>query len=74
MIKEKIPALNSLSKDEKLRLAGELWSEVFGEEDIELTDAQKEELERRIRYAEEHPEEMTPWEAVRDELKKKYDV
>ncbi len=74
MIKEKIPALDKLSKEEKLRLAGELWSEVFEEKDVLLTDEQKKELDRRVKYAKEHPEEMKSWKEVRDELKKRYDV
>jgi|AntRauTorcE11897_2_1112592.scaffolds.fasta_scaffold11859_3 putative addiction module component (TIGR02574 family) len=72
MIKERIPAIEKLSKKEKILLAGELWDEAFTEEDVELTEDQKEELNKRIKYAEKHPDEMIPWEQVRDEIREKY--
>lgn len=68
MIKEKIPALNSLSDEEKIILIGELWDEVMTEETFELSDEQKQELDRRIRYAEEHPEDAIPWNQVKEKL------
>lgn len=74
MIKEQIPELEKLTKAEKVRLAGELWSEAFEEKDVLLSDEQKKELKRRIEYAKEHPEEMKSWEEVRDNLKEKYDI
>lgn len=74
MIKDNIPELSKLTKAEKIRLAGELWSEAFEEEDVLLTEAQKKELDRRLKYAREHPEESKTWKEVRDELKKKYDL
>ncbi len=40
MIKDKIPQLKKLSKQEKRVLAGELWDEVMDIDDIELTDDQ----------------------------------
>jgi putative addiction module component (TIGR02574 family) len=42
----------------------------FEEEDILLSEAQKDELKRRINYANEHPEEMKTWQEVREELGK----
>jgi putative addiction module component (TIGR02574 family) len=74
MIKEKISELEKLSKEEKLRLAGELWNDAFDEKDILLSDAQKDELRRRINYAREHPDERKTWKEVREDLRKKYDV
>lgn len=41
MIKEKVPAIQKLSKQEKIALAGELWNEAMQEDEIELTQAQK---------------------------------
>ncbi len=72
MIKEKRPALNNLSDEEKMILIGELWEEVMTEETFELSDEQKQELDRRIRYAEEHPEDAISWNQVKEKLFKKY--
>ena len=62
MIKEKIPELKKLSKEEKKVLAGELWDEAMVVEDVELTAEQKKELDERIEYAKAHPNEMIYWE------------
>ena len=72
MIKERIPAIEKLSKKEKILLAGELWDEAFTEEDVELTEDQKKELDKRIKYAEKYPDEMISWEQVRDEIRENY--
>lgn len=74
MIKERIPGLDKLTNEEKLALAGELWDEAMSEEAIELTEDQKKELNKRIIYAEDHPDEMIPWEQVHEDLLKKYDA
>lgn len=72
MIKELIPQLKKLSKQEKRILAGELWDEVMVIDDIELTDRQKKLLDERIEYAKAHPEEMIPWRGVKADLMNKY--
>ena len=72
MIKEKIPALNELSDDEKIILIGELWDDVLTEKSFRLTKEQKKELDKRIQYAEENPDELNPWDEVKEKLFKKY--
>jgi len=72
MIKEKIPALNELSDDEKIILIGELWDDVMTEKSFRLTKEQKKELDKRIQYAEENPEELISWDEVKEKLFKKY--
>jgi putative addiction module component (TIGR02574 family) len=74
MIKKKIPALKNLSDEEKLILAGELWDEIMTEGSFDLTNEQKKMLDRRIKYAEDHPEDSTPWEVVKERLNKKYNA
>jgi putative addiction module component (TIGR02574 family) len=74
MIKEKLPELDKLTDQEKLILIGELWDEVMSEESLDLTEWQKEELDRRIKYAQEHPEDSVPWEVVRERLFRKYNA
>jgi len=72
MEKEKIPALNELSDDEKIILIGELWDDVLTEKSFRLTKEQKKELDKRIQYAQENPDELIPWDEVKEKLFKKY--
>jgi len=58
--------LDRLSIDDKLELAGRLWDDVVsaGPPGALLSDAQREELRRRIADAETHPEDYVAWEDV----------
>ncbi len=65
MIAESIPQLSSLSSDEKILLAAELWREAAGGEgetpDPKLVEAFRE----RLAYYREHPAEVSTWPEVR---------
>ena len=63
--------LLELSRAEKLELVEELWDNIASDPDGEaepLTAAQREDLERRLREMDEHPERGRPWEEVRERL------
>ncbi|MBW2399901.1 MAG: addiction module protein [Deltaproteobacteria bacterium] len=63
--------LFQLSAAERLELVEELWDSIAAERDNEpfpLTDAQREELDRRIRELDEHPDRGRPWDEVRKRL------
>jgi len=60
---------------ERLELIHELWDSVAAEcerEPFPLSDAQREELERRIRELDAHPERAIPWEVVRERLRSRH--
>lgn len=58
-----------LSYEDKLRLANDLWDEIEREsEGLPLTDAQREEVERRVREHEANPGQYQTWEEVRREI------
>jgi putative addiction module component (TIGR02574 family) len=60
-----------LSAAERMELVEELWDSIAAEfEDVPfpLTEAQREDLERRVRKLDEHPESARPWEEVRKRL------
>jgi len=58
-----------LSVAERLRLIGELWDSIEAStEAIPLTEAQREELDRRIDAFERDPSDTLSWEAVRISL------
>jgi putative addiction module component (TIGR02574 family) len=67
--------LLKLSLAERLELVEELWDSIAAEcerEPFPLTDAQREDLERRIRELDEHPERAIPWEEARERLRARH--
>ena len=56
--------LDRLSSDEKLELAGQLWDSVVASEPpgALLTDAQREELKRRVADAKANPDDYVSWD------------
>ena len=65
MIAENIPQLGSLSSDEKILLAAELWRDAVGGEAEIPNAALVEALRERLDYYREHPEQVSTWEEVR---------
>ena len=60
---------DELSLPEKIELVQELWDRIADEpEDIGVTEAQKEELERRLLAHELNPGQYTSWEELRSRL------
>ncbi len=63
--------LLKLTTAERLELVEELWDSIAAERESEpfpLSDAQRQELERRLRELDEHPDRARPWEEVRERL------
>jgi putative addiction module component (TIGR02574 family) len=65
----KIKDLDKYTNAEKIVLAEELWESV-SKENLELSDAIKLELDRRISLVEEDKTEFYTWEDVKNTLKK----
>jgi putative addiction module component (TIGR02574 family) len=65
----KIKDLDKYTNAEKILLAEELWESV-SKEKLELSDAMKQELDRRISLVEEDKTEFYTWEDVKNALKK----
>jgi putative addiction module component (TIGR02574 family) len=56
---------------ERIQLAEDIWDSVAAfPEAIPLTDAQKEELDRRLQAYAQNPNEGFPWDELRDKLRK----
>lgn len=53
-----------LGRDEQLTLVGQLWDSILASQPpgALLSDAQREEIRRRVAHAEEHPEDYVSWE------------
>jgi putative addiction module component (TIGR02574 family) len=59
----------SLSIDERLRLAEAIWESISSEPgQPELTEAQQQELERRLAAHTASPENVVPWEEVKAQV------
>jgi putative addiction module component (TIGR02574 family) len=60
-----------LSVAERVQLAEDIWdSLVASQENIPVTDAQREELDRRLEAHAHDPSAALPWDEVRGRLKK----
>lgn len=66
------PNLNiqELTREERLGLIEELWDSLSPNEII-LTDAQREELDRRIEEMDSDPSLGIPWDQVVDQIRKR---
>ena len=63
---EVLSAANSLSIDDRIRLAEAIWEGLEPEEPLpDLTEAQKRELKRRMAELDASPGTAVPWEEVK---------
>lgn len=68
-----LQAFDALPVEEKIRHVQDLWDRIAASPgDIEVTPAQRDELERRLRDHEENPGEYITWEELRARLEKKW--
>lgn len=66
---KRVPDLSSLSVEEKLRLIENLWDSVADDpKTLPPTDAQAEELDRRLDAYRQDGDPGRPWREVLDEL------
>lgn len=64
--------LFKLSAAERLELVEELWDSIADEDEaLELTDEQREDLERRLAEADADPTGGAPWEEVRERIRQR---
>ena len=65
--------LLELSPAERIQLAQDLWDSVVAEPDaLPLTEAQHQELDRRLTEHERDPSTAIPWDEVRTRLKERF--
>ena len=69
MTREAEQDFDELSVPEQIRVVQDLWDRIAGSPDaVEPTEAQKRELERRLRAHEEDPATCESWEELRRRL------
>jgi putative addiction module component (TIGR02574 family) len=62
--------LDKLSREDRLALVQELWDSIAAERGPSLlTDAQREELRRRVAEDDANPDDVIPWEQVKAEAR-----
>jgi putative addiction module component (TIGR02574 family) len=62
--------IDQMSIEDRLRLLEEIWDSIAAEaDDIPLTQAQREELARRVDEYEADPKAGSPWEEVKARLR-----
>jgi putative addiction module component (TIGR02574 family) len=63
--------IEQLSVAERVQLAEEIWDSIAATpEQLPVTDAQQQELDRRLERHEREPARTTPWEEVRTKLQR----
>ena len=69
MILEKFPAVQRLSPSEKLIFVSELWNDLEANpSEVPVSREIIAELDRRMKHFQEHPNEYTTWEAVKERV------
>jgi putative addiction module component (TIGR02574 family) len=64
------PEFDNLSTPEKIEYVQRLWERIAEDADSdELTDEQRDELDRRLEAHRKNPEEAVPWDDVRKRLR-----
>lgn len=62
-----------LSVAERIQLVEDLWDSIASQpEALELTSAQREEIDRRLAEHDANPESAVPWEEVRTRLQRRF--
>ena len=62
-----------LSVAERIQLVEDLWDSIATEpEAMELTEAQRQEIDRRLAEHDANPESAIPWEEVRARLRQRF--
>jgi putative addiction module component (TIGR02574 family) len=57
--------IDRLSREERLALVQEIWDTIAAEPQPLLTEAQRQELERRAAADDASPKDVIPWEQVK---------
>ena len=71
MEKITISDLLDLSISERIQLVADLWDSIATvPEAVLLTEAQKEELDRRLDAYHKNPDAGSPWESVKERIRK----
>ncbi len=72
MSKVSLADVLELSVAERIQLVGDIWDSIATQlEPLPLTQAQRDELDRRLEDYHQHPEKGSPWEEVKERIAKR---
>ena len=58
--------IRDLSIEERIQLVGEIWDSIEEENEVfELTDAQRDEIDRRLASLRANPDQVVSWEEIK---------
>jgi putative addiction module component (TIGR02574 family) len=67
-----LQAIRAMSIEDRIRLVEVVWDEIAADSAFPgLTDAQKQELDRRLADADANPDENISWEVIREEARQR---
>jgi putative addiction module component (TIGR02574 family) len=71
MVTPSLSELRKLSTSERLLLAQDLWDSIIDEDpdSVQLTEAQRQELDRRLAAYRQSPQEGRSWQQVKERLR-----
>lgn len=62
--------ITQLSIPERIQLAQDIWDSIWSvPEDLELSEAQSQELDRRLQSYRQEPESSVPWDEVKQRIR-----
>lgn len=62
--------ISQLSVAERIQLVQDIWDTVWSRpENLELTEAQSQELDRRLQNYRREPESSVPWDEVKERIR-----
>ena len=62
--------ISQLSVAERIQLVQDIWDSIWSvPEDVQLTEAQSQELDRRLQSYRREPESSVPWHEVKQRLR-----
>jgi len=61
--------LLELSISERIQLVQDIWDSIaINSDEVSLTNSQKQELDRRLNLFKQNPEQISPWENVKQKF------
>ena len=67
------PTFDKLSTAEKVLFVQDLWERIaLRPDEVELTDAQRDELDRRLEIHASAPNEVRPWQQVKTRIRARH--
>jgi putative addiction module component (TIGR02574 family) len=67
-----LQAIRAMSIEDRIRLVEAVWDQIAADAALPpLSEAQKQELDRRLADADANPDDNIPWEVIREEARQR---